>query len=170
LRQLAKALTAASAAGFALSPLPAAAQSTANATVQATIAKPLILTWVQDFDLGTIMLGNGAWSTSTVTLTRNGLFTCGANLTCTGQRQVAIYNVSGTNRQVVRINAPNVTLVNQANPASKLTLIVDTVSSVTLTNSGAPGTNFSLGGSITFSSATEGGTYLGMFNVTVDYQ
>lgn len=116
------------------------------------------------------MLGNGTWSTSTVTLTRNGLFTCGANLTCTGQRQVAIYNVSGTNRQAVRINAPNVTLVNQANPASKLTLIVDTVSSVTLTNSGAPGTNFSLGGSITFSSATEGGTYLGMFNVTVDYQ
>jgi hypothetical protein len=40
---------------------------------------------------------------------------------------------------------------------------------VTLTNSGPPGSSFSLGGSISLSSTTAGGTYVGTFNVTVDY-
>lgn len=154
-----------------LAPSSAAAQqATANATVQASVVKPLILTWVQDLDLGTVLLGTGSWSTATVSLSRNGGFTCGANLTCSGARQVAIYNVSGSNKQVVRINAPNVSLVNQADPAQTLTLVVDKPASVTLTNSGPPGSNFSLGGSITLSSATAAGTYVGTFNVTVEYQ
>jgi hypothetical protein len=38
-----------------------------------------------------------------------------------------------------------------------------------LTNSGPPGTDFSLGGTITLSSSTVSGTYSGTFNVTVDY-
>ena len=62
------------------------------------------------------------------------------------------------------------TLVNQGDPTKTLTLVVDKPASVTLTNSGPPGTNFSLGGSITLSSTTTSGTYSGTFNVTVDYQ
>ena len=38
-----------------------------------------------------------------------------------------------------------------------------------LTNSGKPGTTFSLGGSITVSSSTTARSYTGTFNVTVDY-
>jgi spore coat protein U-like protein len=41
--------------------------------------------------------------------------------------------------------------------------------SVVLTSSGIPGVNFSIGGSVTLSSATPAGTYVGTFNVTVDY-
>ena len=139
--------------------------------VQASIAKPLILTWLQNLDLGSIVLGPGTWSGATVGISQTGVFSCtSGNLTCTGATQVARYNVSGTNNQVVRITAPNVTLVNTSDPTKTLTLVVDSLTSVTLTNSGPPGTNFSLGGATSLSSTTASGTYSGTFNVTVDYQ
>ena len=141
------------------------------AQVSASVAKPLILTWLQDLDLGSIVLGPGTWSNATVGISRNGAFSCtNANVTCTGATQAAAYNVSGTNNRVVLISAPNVTLVNTSDPASTLTLIVDSPASVTMTNSGPPGTNFSLGGSVSVNSTTASGTYAGTFNVTVDYQ
>src|SRR5262245_4604473 len=141
------------------------------AQVSASVAKPLILTSIQNLDLGTITTGPGTWTNATVSISKAGVFSCaGANLTCTGATQVATYNVSGTNNRVVLITAPNVTLVNQGDPAQTLMMIVDKPTSITLTNSGPPGTNFSLGGSITLSSSTAGGTYAGTFNVTVDYQ
>ena len=141
------------------------------ATVQANVVKPLILTWLQDLDLGTIALGPGTWSNATVGISRAGVFSCtNANLICTGATQVARYNVSGTNNRTVLISAPNVTLVNQGDPTKTLTMVVDNPGSALLTNSGPPGTNFSLGGSISLNSSTVSGTYSGTFNVTVDYQ
>jgi hypothetical protein len=132
--------------------------------------KPLVLTWLQDLDLGTIVLGPGTWSGATVAISQAGAFSCtNANVTCSGATKAAQYNVSGSNRQVVHITAPNVTLVNQDDATQKLTLLLDSPATVTLTNSGPPGSNFSIGGSITLNSATAGGTYVGMMNVTVDY-
>ena len=144
--------------------------ATQVAQVYANVVKPLILTWLQNLDLGTITLAPGTWSGATVAISRTGVFSCAnANLTCTGATQVATYNVSGTNRSVVTITAPNVTLVNQSDSTQTLTLVVDNPGSVLLTNSGPPGTNFSLGGSIALGSSTAGGVYVGTFNVTVDY-
>ena len=144
--------------------------ATQVAQVNANVVKPLILTWLQNLDLGTITLAPGTWSGATVAISRTGVFSCAnANLTCTGATQVATYNVSGTNRSVVTITAPNVTLVNQSDSTQTLTLVVDNPGSVLLTNSGPPGTNFSLGGSIALGSSTAGGVYVGTFNVTVDY-
>jgi hypothetical protein len=151
----------------AAEPARAASQS---ATVTANVIKPLTVTWLQDLDLGSITLSPGTWSSSTVGISKTGVFTCGANVTCTGAHQVARYNVSGTNNQTVRISAPNVTMVNQSDPTKTLTLTVDNPGSVVLTNSGPPGSNFSLGGSISLNSTTAGGTYKGTFNVTCDYQ
>jgi hypothetical protein len=149
---------------------PARAAPSGVVSVNASVVKPLILTWLQNLDLGSIVLGPGTWSGASVAISRAGAFSCtNANLTCSGATQVARYNVSGTNNQVVRISAPNVTLVNQSDPTKSLTLVVDSPGSVTLTNSGPPGTNFSLGGSIALSSSTAGGVYAGTFNVTVDY-
>jgi uncharacterized protein DUF4402 len=149
---------------------PVHAASSQIATVNATVVKPLTLKWVQNLDLGTIVLGNGTWSNATVGISRTGTFTCtNANVTCSGARQAATYNVSGTNNQVVRVTAPNVTLVNQSDPTKSLILVVDSPGTVLLTNSGNPGLNFSLGGSISVSSSTAGGVYSGTFNVTVDY-
>jgi hypothetical protein len=90
-------------------------------------------------------------------------------VTCTGATQVAKYNVSGSNNQTVRISAPNVTLVNQSNPAKTLTLVPDNPGTFVLTSSGPPGVIFSIGGSITLSSTAAAGLYTGTFNVTVDY-
>jgi len=169
-----RALTGFTAMMISFAALAAAAPAHAAnnvAQVQASVVKPLILTSLQNLDLGTMTLGPGTWSNATVAISKAGIFSCtNANVICIGATQVASYNVSGTNNRVVLISAPNVTLVNQVDPTKTLTLVVDKPASVLLTNSGPPGTNFSLGGSITLSSTTASGTYSGTFNVTVDYQ
>ena len=171
MRQRARSGVTALMIGFAAFTAAAPAHAASNVvSVQANVVKPLILTWIQNLDLGSVVLGPGTWSNATVSISRAGAFSCAsANLTCTGATQVASYNVSGTNRQVVHISAPNVTLVNQSDPTKTLTLMIDNPGTVTLTNSGPPGSDFSLGGSITLSSSTAGGTYSGTLNVTVDY-
>lgn len=152
---------------FAAAPAHAATQV---AQVNANVVKPLTITWIQDLDLGTIILGPGNWSGATVALARTGALSCSnANVTCSGTTAVAKYNVTGSNKMTVRISAPNVTLVNQSDATKKLTLVPDSPGTVVLTSSGAPGITFPIGGSVTVSSATAGGVYRGTFNVTVDY-
>ena len=162
-------LMAGAAWGAAL-PAPALAV-TQNASVRVTVVKPLTLTALQDFNLGTITLQPGTWSGVTVGISQSGVLSCAsANLICSGATSVARYKVTGTNKQTVLISAPNVTMVNQSDPTKTLTLAVDGPSQVLLTSSGQPGVDFNLGGSITLSSATATGNYSGTFNVTVDYQ
>lgn len=143
--------------------------ATQVATVNATVVKPLTITWLQDLDLGTIVLNPGTWTGATIKITRAGVFSCGTNVTCSGTTSVAQYNVTGSNNMTVRISAPNVTLVNQSDSTKTLLLTVDSPGTVLLTSSGKPGNNFSLGGSITVNSTTPSGVYQGTFNVTVDY-
>jgi len=81
----------------------------------------------------------------------------------------AQYRVTGTNNQVVTVNAPNVTLTNQNDGVSTLLMTVDGPGTVNLGNSGASGLLFDLGGQITVASSTPDGTYFGTFNVTVNY-
>ena len=147
-----------------------AAAVTQNATVNANVIRPLTLVSQQDLDLGTITLKLGTWSGVTVGIANTGVFTCNANVICTGAPQVARYKVTGTNKMVVRITAPNVTLVNQSDSTKKLTMILDSPGQLTLTSSGEPGNTFNLGGSITLSSTTAPGSYSGTLAVTVDYQ
>ena len=147
-----------------------AVAATQTAAVSATPVKPLVLTRLQDLDLGTVTLGPGVWSNATVSISQTGAFSCtNSNLTCTGATAAAQYNVQGSNKQTVYISAPNVTLVNQNDPTQTLTLVTSAPASVLLTSSGIPGVNFSIGGSVTLNSSTSGGTYVGTFNVTVDY-
>ena len=143
---------------------------TQNASVNANVVKPLTLVSQQNLDLGTITLGLGTWSGAVARISRTGVFSCDPKLVCTGAPLVARYKVTGTNKAVVLITAPNVTLINQADSTKTLTLVVDNPGQVTLTSSGEPGNTFDLGGSITLSSTTPTGTYSGTFNVTVDYQ
>lgn len=138
--------------------------------VNAQVSKPLTLTFVQNLDLGTVVLGPGTWSGATVGISRTGTFSCGnVNVTCTGATQVATYNATGSNGATARVTAPNVILTNQSDPTKILTLAIDNPGTVAFTNSGSKGVNFSLGGSISLSSTTVGGVYSGTFNVTVDY-
>ena len=150
--------------------VPPVHAATQMVTVNATSVKPLSLVSVQSLDLGTLVLGPGSWLSAKVGISQAGVFTCAsAFVTCSGTTQAASYTVTGSNGQVVRIMAPDVTLTNQAAPSQTLTLIVDTPGTVTLPNSGTKGTTFSIGGSIVVSPSTPSGTYAGTFNVTVDY-
>lgn len=147
-----------------------ASSATVMATVTANNIKPLTLVKLQNLDFGTVTLGPGAWSGATVSLSQAGILTCGnTNIICSGATVVAQYNVQGSNQQTVRISAPNVTLVNQSDSTQTLTLVTDAPATIFLTNSGSPGINFSVGGSVTLNSTTAAGTYVGTFNVTVDY-
>jgi len=149
--------------------MPAAA-ATQSASVTANAVKPLVISKLQDLDFGSVTLGPGTWSNASVSLSQSGAFSCtSANVVCSGVTTVAQYNVQGSNKQTVRISAPNVTLVNQSDPTKTLTLVTDAPATILLTSSGIPGTNFSIGGSVTLSSTTAAGTYSGTFNVTVDY-
>jgi spore coat protein U-like protein len=150
---------------------PVDAAVTQSATVKVTVVKPLTLTALQNLDLGTITLNSGTWSNVTVGISSTGTFSCPAgNVVCTGAPQAAQFKVTGTNRQVVTISAPNVTLTDQADSSKTLTVVLDAPPNVTLTSSGEPGVNFNVGGSVVLSSTTADGTYTGTMNVTVDYQ
>lgn len=166
--RLANAVAAAACAAAAFG-APARA-ATVTASVKAKVVKPVVIESVQDLDLGTILLGPGTWSGAKVSLSQNGVLACSASLACSGATQVAIYNVSGSQGETVAINVPNVTLVNQSNAAATVTFVPDSPKTVVLTNSGNPGKNFSIGGSISVDSTTADGDYVGTFNVTADYQ
>ena len=159
--------SAAVACALAAAPANAASQ---NIQVNASVVKPLSLAWLQNLDLGSIVLGPGSWSGATVSISRAGIFSCtSSNLTCSGATQVAKYRVTGSNRETVRVTAPNVTLINQNDTSKTLLLVLDKPATVVLPNSGVPGADLAIGGSITLTSATAGGFYTGTFNVTVDY-
>ena len=125
--------------------------------------KPLTLAWVRDLDLGTIVLsGAGVWAGANVGITRPASLAASTpTSTCSGTTQTAQYKVTGTNNQVVTVNAPNVTLTNQNDGVSTLLMTVDNPGTVNLGNSGSSGLTFDLGGQITVASATPDGTYTG---------
>jgi hypothetical protein len=144
-----------------------------QATANARIIKPLVLTWVQDLDLGTIVLsGAGAWSGAVVSVDQTGGFSCvSANLTCSGTTAEARYHLAGTNQQVIDINvSPTITLNNLTDGVSTLSMTVDAPATVSLPNSGNAGASFGVGGSISLASTTPDGVYQGTFDVTADYQ
>ena len=148
----------------------AAHAATVNAAVTANGVKPLVISKLQNLDLGLVTLGPGVWSNATISLSQAGVLSCtNANVTCSGAPVVAQYNVQGSKQQTIYISVPTVTLANQSDSTQTLTLVPDAPASLVLANSGFPGSNFSIGGSVTINSTTAAGTYVGTFNVTVDY-
>jgi hypothetical protein len=150
----------------------AAVPATTNATATARILRPLTLTSTQNLDLGTIILSGAAPFSATVGVSRAGVPNCdggsSTNITCSGTMQNAIYNVRGTNNQVVTVNAGPVTM-NGSNGGT-LTLNPDVAPTVTLTSSGSPGVDFGVGGTVVVTDTTVDGVYTGTFAVTADYQ
>jgi hypothetical protein len=171
-RSYRRAALAAGCVALALAAAPAAAIGpNQNSTATARIVKPLTLSYVRDLNLGTIVLsGAGAWTGASIAISRAGAFSCtNSNVTCLGATQTAQYRVTGTNNQVVTVTAPNVTMTNQNDGTSTLILTVDNPGTVNLGNSGTAGLTFDLGGQIAVASTTPDGTYVGTFNVTVNY-
>lgn len=134
----------------------------------AKVAKPVTLSVKQDLDFGTIMLPRTP-GTYTVSINMTGAMTCPSGLTCSGVQRPAIFNTSGTNAQTVRIFAVQSDLIN-ASDGSKIRFTPIAPASVLLTNSGFPGKDFNVGGSIVIPSTATDGNYSGKIEVTVDYQ
>ncbi len=162
---------AVSALAFATAPAFAASPTT-QATATARIVVPLTLDSVQNLDLGTIVLGSGTWGPSTVGITQAGVFSCGANVTCSGTTQTAQYTATGTPGQTLSISgSATIPLVNQTQTSPNLTLNVAYPAANSVQLDATTGTvTFDVGGSIDISSSTADGVYLGTFDVTADYQ
>jgi hypothetical protein len=147
---------------------PVTAQT--DATARARILKPLVLKSTANFDLGIIVLSGSGTYTATVSLDRANTFSCdggSGNVVCSGTHARASYNVAGTQGQSVTIASGPVSMTNGTDT---LTLTPDHITTVPLTNSGAPGTDFWVGGSLSIPSATSDGVYTGAYALTADYQ
>jgi hypothetical protein len=158
------------AAVFALAtvlPIGHAHAATTIIQANAKVVKPLALTAKQNLDFGTITL-SGTPGTYTIAISQAGAITCPSGATCAGTPLPAILNLQGSNGQVVRITIPATNLVNAAT-GSTITFTPDFPATVTLTNSGSPGRDFNIGGSIAVPSTADG-TYSGNVEVTADYQ
>lgn len=166
--------------------LPTAAQAaSATASATANVLKPLVMTGGQTISLGNIVTPSTATFTGTFTVdaaaTQTSSF-CAAGFTCTGTVKSALFNLQGTNNANITFNVPlTVTMSLVGATGTPPTLILTTKNSIAansgtgnytiqLPNSGSPGSDFYVGGSVTINQATAGGTYLGSFTVTADYQ
>lgn len=148
---------------------PVAADPKARAS--ARILRPLTLTATRNLDFGTIVVGAIAGA-ETVSVNQAGVLACGSsgNLTCSGTVQSAQYNVTGTNNMQVNISAVASNLTNTTSGGGETLVFTPSApANLTLTNSGAPGSNFNVGGSISVTPTTVDGLYQGDIEVTVDY-
>jgi hypothetical protein len=135
-------------------------------SASARIIKPLTLTATGALDFGTIVM-NGVTADRTVTLNDDATITCDTELVCAATGTVPTYNVRGTQGQQINI-IKNGSTLNGSNGGT-LTLTPVGAASVTLANSGAPGDDFTIGGSIVIGAATVDGVYTGTVDVQVDY-
>jgi hypothetical protein len=165
-------IAAGAVSALALTSAPAlAATPTTQATATARIVQPLTLDSVRNLDLGTIVLSGTAPYTDTVGITQAGVFSCGADLTCSGTTQTAQYAATGTRDQTLTVSvSPTIALVNQTQVSPDLTLTVDAPAAGSVVLDSTGNVTFDVGGSIQVSDTTADGVYTGTFDVTADYQ
>jgi hypothetical protein len=156
------------AVALAATPALAAPVGVTGAPPSATarIIKPLTLTATGALDFDTIVM-NGVTADRTVTVNDDATITCDTELVCAATGTVPTYTVTGTQGQQVNI-IKNGSTLNGSNGGT-LTLTPVGAASITLTNSGATGDDFTIGGSIVIGAATVDGVYTGTVDVEVDY-
>jgi hypothetical protein len=152
-----------------LGAVPLGSANAAQTTIQASakVVKSLELSSKQNLDFGTVTL-SGTPGTYTVSINLTGQLSCPSGATCTGVAQPAILNAQGSQGQVVLISVASSNLVN-ALDGTTIPFIPVAPASVALTNSGFPGKDFNVGGSIAIPSTADG-TYSGNVVVTANYQ
>jgi Domain of unknown function (DUF4402) len=144
---------------------PAAAVVT-TAVTTVNVVKPVSISKIQDMDFGTLTFA-GLTANRTIALSRVGAVTCTVEIVCSGVTKQARFNVQGTNKLVVLLTYAG---GNLSNGSDTIAFTPNGPASLTLSNTGAPGDNFDVGGSITVTPTTVGGVYTGSMTVTADYQ
>lgn len=137
-----------------------------SAVTSVNVVKPVSLTKLQDMDFGTLTF-SGFTGTRTIVLSRPGVLSCAADIVCSGVAKQARFNVTGTKQLTILLTYSGGTLTNGTD---SIPFTADGQSTMALTNSGSPGTNFDVGGSLTISPTLVGGVYTGTMTVTAEYQ
>ena len=143
-----------------------AAAATITAATSVKVVKPVSLAKLQDMDFGTLTFA-GFTGTRTIVLSRTGALTCDADIVCSGVPKQARFNLQGTNNNTVLFTYTGGTL---SNGTDSIPFTANGPANMAVTNSGAPGTDFDVGGSLSISSTLVGGTYSGTMTVTAEYQ
>jgi hypothetical protein len=157
---------AAALVALAATATPASA-ATVTAAASVNVVKPLLLSKLNDLNFGTVTFNSGSSGTATVTISQAGVVSCPTGAVCTGSVAAAGFNLQGTNKMTALITVPATSL---SNGIDTITFTPTAPSSIYLPNSGQPGVNFYVGGSIAIGAANAGGTYTGTIAVTADYQ
>ena len=178
-------LTAAAAIAALAVAAPADA-ATATASVNAQVLKPVQLTGGGTLNLGTILTPSATTFSGSFTVapaaSQTGTF-CAAGFSCAGSPAAAMFNIQGTNKTNIGINIPLsvvLSLQNYTGGGTTPTMTLATTNSIAanngtgtytiqLPNSGQPGVDFYVGGSLTVTEATVAGGYTGTITVTADY-
>lgn len=181
-------LLATAAAAAAIMAIPGqASAATATATATAKIVKPLVMTGGGTLAFGQLITPSAATFSNTFTIAAaatQGTSYCQTGFTCSGTPTAALFNIQGTNNTPLNLTIPlTVTMTNTSYTGGGAApiLSLNTSNSVatnngtgiyvmSLPNSGAPGVDFYIGGAMTVTQATVGGSYSGTFTVTADYQ
>ena len=158
-------LSLAALAATAASTNPASAANT-TAVTTVNVVRPVSLSKLQDMDFGTLTFA-GFTGARTIALSRAGTLTCAADIVCSGVAKQASFNVQGTNKLTVLFTYSGGTL---SNGIDSIPFTPDGQASIVMTNSGAPGSNFDVGGSLEVSPTLVGGVYSGTMTVTAEYQ
>jgi spore coat protein U-like protein len=158
-------LSLAALAATAASTNPASAANT-TAVTTVNVVRPVSLSKLQDMDFGTLTFA-GFTGARTIALSRAGTLTCAADIVCSGVAKQARFNVQGTNKLTVLFTYSGGTL---SNGIDSIPFTPDGQASIVMTNSGAPGSNFDVGGSLEVSPTLVGGVYSGTMTVTAEYQ
>jgi hypothetical protein len=172
MKKLIIAAAAIAAATTATSASAQATSSTPRATANARLIKPLQLEALRNVNFGTIVMGT-VTTDQIVTIDRvSGVVTCGTNtvLACSGTPATGLYKITGTQGQVVLISSSAASFPLTNGFGGTLSFVPSIPGSLTLGNSGSPGNEFTVGGSITIGSNTQDGLYSGQIDVQVIYQ
>lgn len=155
---------------------PAAAQNATSASPRALagarLIKPLQLTALRNLNFGTIVMGT-ITGDQTVSINGAGSVTCGVageGLTCAGTPTSAAYRVAGTQGQIVTISSAAATFPLTGSNGGTLNFTPSFPTSLTLGNSGSPGNDFNVGGSVVINSSSIDGVYSGQIDIQVAYQ
>ncbi|NJC04883.1 hypothetical protein GGQ97_000676 [Sphingomonas kaistensis] len=155
---------------------PAAAQNATSASPRALagarLIKPLTLTALRDLNFGTIVMGTISGD-QTVSISGAGVVGCGApggGLTCAGTPVSAGYRITGTQGQVVTISSAAASFPLTGSNGGTLAFTPSFPASLTLGNSGSPGNDFNVGGSVVINSSSVDGVYSGQIDIQVAYQ
>lgn len=150
-----------------------ATSSTPRATANVRLLKPLTLESLRNVNFGTIVMGN-VTSNETVSIDRlTGVVSCGSSsgaLACSGTPSSGLYRVTGTQGQVVNVSSSAASYTLNGSNTGTLTFVPSIPSTLSLTNSGTQGNEFTVGGSIVIGSGTIDGVYSGQIDIQVAYQ